>query len=659
MTEKRRGTATVERVSAAEEATLLPEVERAAQLGSYVWKPGGQVAWSDGFYRVLGLEPGAGLQTEEFFARVHPEDRARVLAAYESVAAGNDVSATTYRIVRPDGEVRHLTGCATVTRDQSGAVVRIIGTIVDVTESYRAAVRLASASALLADTQRAAGVGSFVFDFATQKVERSDELCRILGVPLGSVGTPEETSDIIHPDDRDRQVEWGRRVASGEEMPPLLVRVIRSDGQLRHLETRGRRVEGEEGVRMLGVCIDITGRVELEQGLHRAARMEAVGTLAAGLAHDFNNHLTVVAMQSALMRRSATAEQASALGVLDQAVEQCATLTRQLLVFARQERVEPRPLLLNLVVQEFANMFRRVAGPSIQVQADLPDHPVLVEADPGQLEGILMNLALNGRDAMPVGGTLELSLSDQEVADDEATREGRERGLYARIEVRDQGVGILPEHLPRLFEPYFTTKELGKGTGLGLASVYGTVHQHRGFVRVDSRPGVGSSFQVYLPVAPAGATPEIAEGATLVESLVVSRGALVLVVEDTDQLRELVAAELCSFGYRAEKARDGAAALDRLAAGDRPAVLVTDLLMPAISGADLARRVAVSAPEVAIVFMTGYADPDILRSLSSEFPSSEILRKPFSIDELAIAIERALARRTSGALPPTDQGPVV
>jgi two-component system cell cycle sensor histidine kinase/response regulator CckA len=282
-----------------------------------------------------------------------------------------------------------------------------------------------------------------------------------------------------------------------------------------------------------------------------------------------------------------------------------------------------------------------------------------VEADPGQLDGILMNLAINGRDAMPAGGTLELSLSDEELTGDEATREGCEPGLYARIEVRDQGVGILPEHLPRLFEPYFTTKALGKGTGLGLASVYGTVQQHRGFVRVDSRPRIGSSFQVYLPVAPAGATPEIGEGATPIESPVLSRGALVLVVEDTEQLRELIAAELGALGYRAERARDGGAALERLATGEHPAVLVTDLLMPGVGGADLARRVAALAPEVAVVFMTGYADPNMLSCLSSEFPSSEILRKPFSMDELAVAIERALARRTSGALPPTDHGPVV
>jgi PAS domain S-box-containing protein len=617
-------------------AVIFGELERVAKMGCYVWDVTGKdAAWSDGMYGLLGLphrktnEPVRG---ESFYELVHPDDRARVRLSHMRIFTEGSAPDVTYRIIRPDGETRIIRGYGTVQRDANGKIARVIGALTDVTATATAEGRLEETDAQLAEIEEAAGVGSHVEHLgSSRRIEWSKTLYRIFGVDPAIEPTIELLDSLVHPDDRARRAEWAARVAQGDAVPPLVIRVVRSDGATRWIETRGRRVEGPTGPRLVGLTLDVTMRMELEERWRQAAKLEAVGTLAAGIAHDFNNYLAVMMLESG-----------SGSQALKTAIQQCASLTNQLVAFARKHPTIGTNIHVASSIATTVELFERLTEPNVKVVVEVREQSVCVVADPGQLDGVLMNLLINARDAMPSGGTVRVRVEAVDIAPSAAELHGCAPGRYAKLSVIDEGVGIAAEHLPRIFEPYFSTKALSRGTGLGLASVYASVKQHRGFLCVESTKGRGSTFEVHLPLVEPIADesqPEPSEREHLSGS--------VLVVEDMPALRDVAARILGDAGLVVHTAESGDTAIALLRRVGPVDVVLTDIAMPGMGGLELARVLPDIAPRAKVVFMSGYVGADAFGATDVEraIPDGFMIQKPFERAELLRVVAKALAAR--------------
>ena len=387
---------------------------------------------------------------------------------------------------------------------------------------------------------------------------------------------------------------------------------------------------------------DITERLSLETQLRRSQKMESIGQLAAGLAHDFNNILTVIQGHSALVLKDPTLQERTqkALQHISVAAERAANLTRQLLLFSRKQLAQPKTLDLNVVVENVANMLRALLGESIFVELQLAKNLPAVDADEGMMEQVLMNLAVNSRDAMPRGGRLTISTSER-VVDERYARRIREAraGRFVVFRVSDTGTGMTRETQSHLFEPFFTTKDIGKGTGLGLATIYGIVKQHLGWIEVETKEGMGTTFTILLPASGSRAEPQKPRNA--VGDL--PRGTeTVLVVEDEEPLRNLVTAVLRHAGYTVFDAGTGAEALEIWGAHRREIdLLLTDVMMPeGMSGRELAEKILGDEPKLRVMFTSGYP----MEAIGGDLAKSGhcFLQKPYSPATLTHAVRECL-----------------
>ncbi len=387
---------------------------------------------------------------------------------------------------------------------------------------------------------------------------------------------------------------------------------------------------------------DVTREREMESQLRQAQKMEAVGRLAGGVAHDFNNLLTAISGYSDLLlvRLSAHDPVRREVEEIRKASDRAASLTRQLLAFSRRQVLQPRVLDLNAVVADMNSMVRRLIGEDIDLVVVPGAGLWRVKADPGQIEQVIVNLAVNARDAMPGGGRLTIDTSNAEVAaPSDAARLSLPPGPYAVLTVADTGEGMTAETISHIFEPFFTTKEAGKGTGLGLATVYGIVAQSGGAIDVASAPGRGTSFRVYLPRVEAEAEPP----APVVRGAEDHRGTeTILLVEDEDAVRTLVLTILKRKGYAVLTARNGGEALlvcERHSG--RIELMVTDVVMPGMGGPDLARRLSPLRPGMKTLYMSGYTDDEIVHPGDLE-PGTHYIQKPFTPDALARKVREVL-----------------
>jgi signal transduction histidine kinase len=381
-------------------------------------------------------------------------------------------------------------------------------------------------------------------------------------------------------------------------------------------------------------------RARLEAQLRGAQKMDAIGNLAGGIAHDFNNLLTAILGWTDFALEAVGSREPLRDDLLEirKAGERAAALTRQLLAFGRRQLLQPRSLDLNQVVLELEKMLRRIVGEDLELKLELAPGLGLIRADPGQLEQVLMNLVVNARDAMPAGGKLTLRTAEISLEEDLEQGEGRP-GPQVMIEVTDTGCGMDRQTQERIFEPFFTTKEQGKGTGLGLATVYGIVKQSGGSIRVRSEPGHGSSFQVYLPLESSDAMPAT-RASTAAPA---SRGnETILLVEDEDHLRAVVARRLQAAGYTVLVAANGPEAL-QLAEAHRGSLelVVSDVVMPRMSGREMAERLTALRPGFKLLYMSGYVDDAIVRHGVLE-PGVNFLGKPFSADALTRKVREVL-----------------
>jgi CheY-like chemotaxis protein len=370
--------------------------------------------------------------------------------------------------------------------------------------------------------------------------------------------------------------------------------------------------------------------------------METVGQLAGGIAHDFNNMLTVINGHAGLLLDSGglPSEVTESLKQIYMAGERASNLTRQLLFFSRKRAIQRRSLELNLIVDEVAAMLRRLIGEDITLELKLDPALPAVDADAGMLEQVLINLAINARDAMAHGGPIKIhTRAVDRAATDIPVNCAAQPGRFACIMVQDVGCGIPPDVIGRIFEPFFTTKELGKGTGLGLATVFGIVQQHGGWIEVDSQVGVGTRFNIYLPAAPRSATPKAEDAGTKVKG----GRETVLVVEDEEGVREFTVSVLRLYGYRVLQAHSGVDALEVwLRHSARIDLLLTDMVMPDdMSGPQLAARLRAEKPELPVVFASGYSQ-ELANQVFAACPSAQFIHKPYQPRALAKIVREAL-----------------
>ena len=401
-------------------------------------------------------------------------------------------------------------------------------------------------------------------------------------------------------------------------------------------------VEDDRVTHFVGVQTDITAFKQMELQLRQSQKMEAIGHLAGGVAHDFNNLLTVINGCCELLRATGgmPADASPLVDEIYRAGERAATLTRQLLAFGRKTVLQTRVLPLNELVSDFQGLVGRLIGEDIQLTTDFRADPGLVRVDPGQMEQVLMNLVVNARDAMPQGGTLTVGTRDVFLDADYAAKQDLRPGQYVRLTVADTGCGMDRATLARMFEPFFTTKPVGKGTGLGLAMVYGILKASGGQVTVESTVGQGTAFHLFLPAV------DQPEAAALPPSRSVQPGGTetVLLVEDEAGVRKLARQALESRGYRVLEACDGEAALQlcREHAGEID-LLLSDVVMPHMSGRELRQHVADTSPHTRVLFISGYTDDAVVRHGVYQ-AESDFLQKPFSVHALLKKVREVLDR---------------
>ncbi len=433
------------------------------------------------------------------------------------------------------------------------------------------------------------------------------------------------------------------RALQGERVDDAEMMIVPKQGAPRTLLASGQPIVDGAG-RKLGAVVamhDITERKQLEQQLFQAQKMEAVGRLAGGVAHDFNNLLGVILGYAEMLLAGLGPEDPlrAKLRAIKDAAGMAASLTRQLLAFSRKQIVEPRVLHLNVLLGEMNKMLRRLIGEDIALETSLAPGLGRIKADPGQVEQIVMNLAVNARDAMPQGGRLTIETADVDLGEGHAqTHAVAAPGPYVQLAVSDTGVGMTPDVRARIFEPFFTTKEEGKGTGLGLATVYGIVKQSGGHIQVTSEPGRGTTFRIRFP-----RVEQPAENARSPEPDTSPLGTeTVLVVEDEDTVRDLLEESLREYGYRVITAANAAEAEEAGRRHEGPIhLLMTDLVLPGASGRVAAERLSQLRPELKVLYMSGYTDDAILRHGVIE-RGMAFLQKPFALTALARKVREVL-----------------
>ncbi|WP_248359021.1 hybrid sensor histidine kinase/response regulator [Anaeromyxobacter oryzae] len=505
----------------------------------------------------------------------------------------------------------------------------------------RSEERLRESDDMLRFALEAAGMATFDWDPAKEQARWSDGAAAVLGLAPGSFGGRlEDLVATVHPDDRELVISCAGDAISGRKNGiDVEYRVAAGGGPERWIHQRGRVTRRPDGsTRISGVIADVTERRKLEDGLLHAQKMEGLGRLAGGVAHDFNNLLTVIRSFTELAEGhlAGDAEALELVIPIREAAERATALTRQLLAFARRQVTRPRVLELDRLVGDLGRLLTRLLGEDVQLEVRLGAPDGRVRMDPGQLEQVLVNLAVNARDAMPGGGFLSVSTALVEVTAEEARGRLIAAGPHVAIRVRDSGAGMDGATLARAFEPFFTTKGPDRGTGLGLATCHGIVAQAGGAIWLESEPGRGTTAVILLP----GHDGDPADEAARSPAQAPRGDATLLFVEDEDRVRALAQRALGALGYRVLAARDGAEAI-AIAVGHpgRIDLLVTDMVLPHMDGREVARRVRAIRPEVRVLLASGYSE--LLPGGPLE-DGTLFLQKPYTPAELGARIREAL-----------------
>jgi PAS domain S-box-containing protein len=673
-----------------------------AALGEvvYDWKPQTNQLFWEGYQQVLGYSPEEmGTTTESWTGRVHPDDLEEVLAEVERAKCGCRNYDLEYRFRHRDGHYCWMHDRGVLWLDEHGELIRVIGVLLEITERREAeeALRIANdrynrqraalttltrsrvlqaadvTAALREITELAAstldvervsvwtfnsqGTALLSVDLFERAAQRHSMGLELKGELYPAYFAALASEDILSVEDAQRDPrtsEFTVRYLKPLGIRAMLDAPIRQGGALAgvlcHEDTNAIRqwTPDEQSfaisvASLVALVLAQSQHQKVEEQLRQSQKMEAIGQLAGGVAHDFNNILAVMMMQAELisLKENLPADVIEGLEEIQVAAERAANLTRQLLLFSRKQVMQLKDLDLNEIVTSLAKMLQRIIGEDVSLRLHLHALPLMARADAGMLDQALLNLAVNARDAMPHGGTLLIETKELTVDKELAAQyPDTEPGRYVGVRVSDSGCGIPPDVLPRIFEPFFTTKEPGRGTGLGLATVFGIVKQHRGWIRVHSEPGNGASFEFFIP----SSAVSIQRPARAPDRPRPQAGReKILVAEDEPSVRFLTRVILERQGYSVSDAASGAEAI-KLWEAHRGSVrlLLTDLVMPGgMSGQQLARRLREQDPQLKVVFSSGYSAEIAGRELELR-EGENFLQKPFPPDQLLNTIRRCL-----------------
>jgi two-component system, cell cycle sensor histidine kinase and response regulator CckA len=651
------------------EHALLESILATSVAGVMVVTPGGQVVFLNptaeaalGITRAQ-LADRTELPTGWNLLSLEGEPLPRYdLPARRVISTGAAVRDARLIVERPDGVRRILSINAAPLRDGAGQITSVVLSLADITEQQLAQQAIEESEQQLQHITSA--VPGVVYQYVvgpgaecrfTFMSERAQDL---FGVSAGDILADSSSWwAMVDPEDHETATRAFRAPAAMLQPRTLDFRVRGPAEQVRWMRDIATPVPARDPERIIwnGVIIDITDRKRLEEELLQSLKMDSLGRLAGGVAHDFNNLLTVIRGYADVLSGQLGGEdpRLSEVREIRRAADRATSLTRQLLAMSRRQVLVPREVDLNALVLDMERMLRRVIGEDIDIVIVAGAELGRVRADPGQLEQVLLNLAVNARDAMPEGGSLTISTIRIRLAPgrDEPAAGGVPPGDYLVLGVADTGAGMDQDTRRKIFEPFFTTKPAGEGTGLGLSTVYGIVRQSGGAITVESEPGKGTRFRVFLPrVAdhvPAGASPAASGPA---RSGIAHRR-LVLLVEDDPSVRQLTCRMLEQFGYEVIPAADGAEALQLLSGlGAGVDAVVSDVVMPGLGGMELISQLRARWPELPVLLLSGYAGEEVYSGPQES--RQAFLQKPFSPDALAAALDDLLA----DARPPATAG---
>jgi PAS domain S-box-containing protein len=554
---------------------------------------------------------------------------------------------TDYR--GPDGQLSSWIGIRAPIRDGVGKVRYVVSIGLDITDRRRSELALEQSERRFRHLVESSDVVPYTWDIDSRRfLYVGPQIERVLGVRPEVLKYEEQWLSMILPEDRDMARQHAASFNEGPRDEYFEYRVLHSDGRVVWVRDIMKVETREDGSRVgFGFIFDITESKSREQQLAQAQKMDAVGKLTGGVAHDFNNLLTVILGSLELLELSVRddAQGLARIRLASEAARRGADLTQRLLAFARQQMLAPRVVNLNECVASMGELLRRTLGESITIRMQLAADLWLVRVDPTWFESAVLNLAVNGRDAMPDGGTLTIETTNQQF-DETVSWQGTDiaPGRYVALLVSDTGTGMTPEIRARAFDPFFTTKEVGKGTGLGLSMVYGFVKQSGGHVRIYSEVGLGTTVKIHLPVGGSASEGGRHEAGNLERAP--SGQETILVVEDDDSVRGTIVAMLQSMGYRVLAAADGASGLKAIERHAEIAVLLTDVIMPGkLNGPALAREATKRLPGVRVLYMSGYAE-NAFGPGGVQGTGSDLLAKPFSKGDLARKIRDILGAHT-------------
>ncbi|NLX14904.1 MAG: PAS domain S-box protein [Phycisphaerales bacterium] len=632
--------------------------EKAAKIGVWDWNMlTDQLQWSVSIEPVFGFKPGEFHGTiDAFYECVHPEDRKHVRDAVQATLERQEEYNTEHRIVWPDGTVRWLQEKGDVYRDEQGQPTRMLGVVLDITH------RKSLENALLESEERFRAIADYTYDWEEWIGPDGRPLWinpggeRLIGYTREEcLAMPGYPLALIHEEDRPLADRYFREALEGSSENNIPLRICRKDGSLVHTLVSWQPIHDRQG-RFLGCrssIRDVTelrrveaDRARLREQLHNAQKMEAVGKLASGIAHDFQNLLAVIKIHADLLGRAVAGQDAAVelLQVIREVAEQAKGMVQSLLMLSRAVPVEKKPVELTRVVHNFSNMLRTTLPASIDVVNEFePDSPAWISADVTELQQILMNLALNARDAMPEGGCLRIAVSSVPAVEmPDRLAPDTSNSSWACIKVSDNGRGIPAEIRSRIFEPFFSTKPRDKGTGLGLAVVHGIVEDHEGSMHVDSHVNSGTTFTIYLPQLE---SEEVSAEFPSIASISTESSGIILLAEDNWYLGNEIASLLRYTGHRVIRAEDGVSLLEEVRQyRGKVCLLVLDSDLPENGGYEVLRHLREAGDDTPAVILT---DLDETTEQGAPDDNTILLRKPFAQEELIRLIDKLLHHDTS------------